>query len=60
MKIKDKKIMSLYRNKNELETLISMGVNYPVASVDTAQIMQKFKDLSKDYGQIKNNLEIFK
>ena len=60
VKIKDKKIMSLYRNKNELETLISMGVNYPVASVDTAQIMQKFKDLSKDYGQIKNNLEIFK
>ena len=59
-KIKNKKIMSIFRNKKELETLINMGVNYPVASVDTSQIMQKLTNVSEEYSEIKNYLGRFK
>ena len=42
-KQRNKKIMSLYRNKKELETLIKMKIDFPIASVDTSQLMQKLK-----------------
>ena len=30
-----KKSMAIYRNKEELEKLIKLNINYPIASVDT-------------------------
>ena len=56
VKITNKKIMSIYRNKDELEILLKMGVNYPVASVDTSHIQQKLTYESQEFFQIKNNL----
>ena len=45
----NKKIMSLYRNKKELETLIKMKIDFPIASVDTSHLMQKLKKESFTY-----------
>ena len=56
MKINNKKIMSIYRNKEELKILLNMGVNYPVSSVDTSHIKQKLTDESKEFFKLKNNL----
>ena len=35
----DKKVFSIYRNDKELETLIELGVHFPIASVDTSQLL---------------------
>ena len=56
VKINNKKIMSIYRNKEELKILLNMGVNYPVSSVDTSHIKQKLTDESKEFFKLKNNL----
>ena len=49
----NKKIMSIYRNENELEILIKMGVDFPVASVDTSQLIKKLKKEAKTYNKLK-------
>ena len=56
VKINNKKIMSIYRNKEELKILLNMGVNYPVSSVDTSHIKQKLTDESQEFLKLKNNL----
>ena len=53
-KIKNKKVMSIYRNKEELEKLIRLGVDFPVASVDTSHIKQKLLIESQNYSKLKN------
>ncbi len=49
----NKKIMSLYRNKKELETLIQMKIDFPISSVDTSHFMQKLKKESFTYKSLK-------
>ena len=51
----NKKIMSIYRNEDELEILIKMGVNFPVASVDTSQLIKKLKNEVKNYNKFKSS-----
>ena len=48
----DKKVLSIYRNNIELETLINLGVDFPIASVDTSQFLLKLKDLYSKYKKI--------
>ena len=40
----NKKIFSIYRNQDELKRLINLGVDFPIASVDTSLILNKFKE----------------
>ena len=40
----NKKIMSIYRTKEELEILNNIGVDIPIASVDTSHISNKLKN----------------
>ena len=50
----NKKILSIYRNKKELECLIEVGVDFPVSSVDTSHLMNKLKKEREAYKEIKN------
>ena len=45
----NKKILSIYRNQDELEKLINLGVDFPIASVDSSLIFNKFKDEHSRY-----------
>ncbi len=38
-----KKVMAIYRNKEELEILNNLGVDIPIASVDTSHFLNKLK-----------------
>ena len=40
----NKKIMSIYRTREELEILNKIGVDIPIASVDTSHIANKLKN----------------
>ena len=40
----NKKTLAIYRNQDELEKLINFGVDFPIASVDSALIFNKFKE----------------
>ena len=40
----NKKIMSIYRTQEELEILNNIGVDIPIASVDTSHILNKLKN----------------
>ncbi len=40
----NKKILSIYRNQDELKKLINLGVDFPIASVDTSMILNKLKE----------------
>ena len=53
-KVNKKKILSIYRDKKELELLCNLGVDFPISSVDTSHLMQKLKMESEYYLQIKN------
>tara|TARA_A100001011_G_scaffold400789_1_gene518857 strand:+ start:5621 stop:6352 length:732 start_codon:yes stop_codon:yes gene_type:complete len=53
-KTNQKKILSIYRDKKELDLLNKLGVDFPIASVDTSHLMQKLKIESEHYLQIKN------
>ena len=50
----NKKVLSIYRNNHELETLINLGVQFPIASVDTSQFFLKLKQEYSQYLKIKN------
>tara|TARA_A100001035_G_C27689501_1_gene457095 strand:- start:25 stop:753 length:729 start_codon:yes stop_codon:yes gene_type:complete len=52
-KIFNKKILSIYRNQDELKKLINLGVDFPIASVDTSLILDKFKE---EYGRYFNSI----
>ena len=39
----NQKVMAIYRTKEELEILINMGVDIPIASVDTSHFVNKLK-----------------
>ena len=53
-KIYKKKILSIYRNSKELDILLNLGVDIPIASVDTSHLMMKLKKESEYYLQIKS------
>ena len=40
----NQKIMAIYRTKEELEILNNIGVDIPIASVDTSHIFNKLKN----------------
>ena len=48
----NKKIMAIYRTKEELEILNNIGVDIPIASVDTNQIFKKLKNECDLYKKI--------
>ena len=48
-----KLILSIYRNKKELDLLYKLGVDFPIASVDTSHLMQKLLEESEYYHKIK-------
>ena len=48
----NKKIMAIYRNSAELETLIEMGIHFPVASVDTSQLIRNLNNEFKLYKKL--------
>mgnify|MGYP001219064175 CR=1 FL=1 len=48
----NKKIMAIYRNSAELETLIEMGIHFPVASVDTSQLIKTLNNELKLYKKL--------
>ena len=45
--------LSIYRNQDELKKLINLGVDFPIASVDTSLILDKFKE---EYGRYFNSI----
>tara|TARA_B100001109_G_scaffold251094_1_gene245105 strand:- start:113 stop:844 length:732 start_codon:yes stop_codon:yes gene_type:complete len=49
-----KKILAIYRNKKELDLLNQLGVDIPVASVDTSHLIMKLKEEKENYLKIKN------
>ena len=53
-KASQKKILSIYRNKNELDYLNKLGVDFPISSVDTSHLMQKLKIESENYLHIRS------
>lgn len=50
----NKKILSIYRNREELDLLFKIGVDFPIASVDTSHLIKKLKAESEYYQQIKD------
>ena len=48
-----KPILSIYRDKKELDLLCKLGVDYPIASVDTSHLIQKLVKESEYYLKIK-------
>ncbi len=50
----NKKIMSLYRNKEELKILIDLGVHLPISSVDTSHLANQLKNETSFYKEIRN------
>ena len=50
----DKKVLSIYRDNKELETLLNLGVQFPIASVDTSQFFLKLKQEYAHYLKFKN------
>ena len=48
----NKKIMAIYRNSDELETLIKLGIHFPVASVDTSQLIRNLNNELKLYRKL--------
>ena len=49
-----KKILAIYRNKKELDFLNQLGVDIPIASVDTSHLMMKLKEEKEYYINLKN------
>ena len=49
-----KQILAIYRNAKELDLLCELGVDFPIASVDTSHLIQKLSQESEYYLKIKN------
>jgi len=50
----NKKIMAIYRTNDELKILLDMGINFPIASVDTSQLEVKLREESRNYNSNSN------
>ena len=48
----NKKILSIYRNKEELDILSALGVDFPISSVDTSHLISKLKEESEYFNKI--------
>ena len=48
-----KNILAIYRDNNELDLLCKLGVDFPIASVDTSHLIQKLAKESEYYKKIK-------
>ena len=48
-----KQILSIYRDEKELDLLCKLGVDFPIASVDTSHLIQKLAKESEQYLKIK-------
>ena len=48
-----KQVLSIYRDKKELDLLCKLGVDFPIASVDTSHLIQKLAEESDYYNKIK-------
>ena len=53
----DKKIFAIYRNDNELKILFNLGVDYPIASVDTSNLVNKLRDENLKYLELISKLD---
>ena len=49
----NKQVMAIYRTKEELEILNNIGVNIPIASVDTSHLVNKLKAEYNSFKTIK-------
>ena len=47
-----KQILSIYRDEKELDLLCKLGVDFPIASVDTSHLIQKLAKESEQYLKI--------
>ena len=47
--------MAIYRSKEELEILLKIGVDIPIASVDTSQLVKKLQNEYDYYKTFNNN-----
>ncbi len=52
-KIHKKQVLSIYRDQKELDILFKLGVDFPIASVDTSHLTQKLAKESYYYKKIK-------
>ena len=52
-KIHKKQVLSIYRDQKELDILFKLGVDFPIASVDTSHLTQKLAKESFYYKKIK-------
>ena len=48
-----KQILAIYRDKKELDLLCKLGVDFPIASVDTSHLIQKLSKEKENYLKIK-------
>ena len=48
-----KQILAIYRDKRELDLLCKLGVDFPIASVDTSHLIQKLSKEKENYLKIK-------
>ena len=53
-KSQKKQVLSIYRDKKELDLLFQLGVDFPIASVDTSHLIQKLAQESDYYNKLKN------
>ena len=53
----DKKIFAIYRNDNELKILFNLGVDYPIASVDTSNLVNKLREENLKYLELKSKID---
>lgn len=51
-KINNKKVFALFRNKDELRFLNDLGIEFPIASVDTSHLLQKLKKEVDEYKKL--------
>ena len=49
-----KQILAIYRDAKELDLLCELGVDFPIASVDTSHLIEKLSQESEYYLKIKN------
>ena len=51
--VNKKQILAIYRNSKELDLLCELGVDFPIASVDTSHLIKKLSQESEYYFKIK-------
>ena len=52
-KTNKKQVLAIYRDKRELDLLCKLGVDFPIASVDTSHLIQKLSKEKENYLKIK-------